>query len=221
MGGAQLFPENNIPELTNAGGRWAIETIRELYRSGAVPAEVRDWHYDQAHQFFRDGHAAMICDWPGYYGAYCATDSKVRNKFKLARMPAGPRGLRRAYAGAHLFALTKRGIEQPGAHELLRFLTAPRQQLREARAGSVPVRRSVMQEIRGENSARWGLLEDVIAHDLVIPPRIDYYPEIEEILWRTVRAAMTGEMSTEAALSEIENEIAECHRRHEDAGHRH
>ena len=33
-----LFPESNTPQLNNAGGTWALEVIRELYGSGAVPA---------------------------------------------------------------------------------------------------------------------------------------------------------------------------------------
>jgi hypothetical protein len=49
---------------------------------------------------------------------------------------------------------------------------------------------------------------------MLIPPRLSYYPEIEEIIWRTVRAAMIGEMSIEMALVTIEHRMAECHRKH-------
>jgi multiple sugar transport system substrate-binding protein len=214
MAGARLFPDDKIPRLNCEGGQWALQTIRDLYLSGAVPAAVVDWQYDEAHRCFRDGRAAMICDWPGYFGSYCAADSQVRGKFALARMPAGPLGVNRAYAGAHTFALTQRGVRDRGAVELLRFLTAPAQQLREAQAGSVPVRRSVMDQARGGDTGRLQLLEEVMASDMLIPPRIAYYPEIEEILWRTVRAAMTGGISVETALLTMETRIGECHRRH-------
>ena len=213
MGGAHLFPKNKVPQLNNEGGRWALRTIRDLYQSGAVPAALTDWHHDEAHRFFAAGHAAMICDWPGYYGVYCAPASPVRSKFEVARMPAGPLGIHRAYSGSHTFALTKLGASEPAALELLRFLTSSRQQLVETRHGSVPVRRSVMDRIRGANH-RWILLEDVIADDMLIPPGYTYYPEIEDILWRTVRAAMRNEMEVEKALSEMENRMIACHRSH-------
>ena len=214
MGGARLFPADQVPQLNNPGGYWALQTLRTLYASGAVPPAIVDWQYDEAHKCFRDGLAAMICDWPGFYGSYCAHDSKVHGTFGLERMPAGPLGVHKAYSGAHTFALTARGADHAGAHQLLQFLTAPEQQLREARQGSVPVRRSVMNEIRGEDRQRWSLLEQVIDEDMLIPPRLAYYPEIEEILWRTVRSAMTGEIEIGAALRHMEQRITECHQQH-------
>jgi hypothetical protein len=49
---------------------------------------------------------------------------------------------------------------------------------------------------------------------MLIPPTLSYYPEIEEIIWRTVRAAMIGEITIHAALTTMEDRITECHRRH-------
>jgi multiple sugar transport system substrate-binding protein len=221
MGGSRLFPESLAPCLNNAGGAWALGIIRELYRSGAVPEEIKDWHYDEAFAYFRDGHAAMICDWPGFYGAYRdPAQSKVSRSFGLARMPAGPQGVHRAYAGSHTFALTQRGIRNRSAVELLRFLTSADQQIGEARRGSVPARPAVLSTVESEaepfDAARWKLLDQVIAHDMLIPPRLSYYPEIEDILWRTVRSAMTGEIGIEAALESMEERIAGTHRRHRE-----
>jgi multiple sugar transport system substrate-binding protein len=216
MGGASLFPESNVPRLNNEGGTWALEIFRELYRSGAVPAEIVNWHYDEVHRCFRDGHAAMVCDWPGYYGAYRhGADSKVRDIFKVARMPAGPSGVHRAYSGSHTFALTRRGASRACAVELLRFLTSPEQQLLEACQGAVPTRPGVLAQVRAEaeppEAERWSLLDLVVANDMLIPPRLSYYPEIEEILWRTVRSAMTSEIGIGAALETMERRIAETH----------
>lgn len=161
----------------------------------------------------------MVCDWPGYYGAYRdSTISRVSHTFRLARMPAGPTGIHKAYAGSHTFALTRRGSGRTDAVALLRFLTSPEQQLTEARRGSVPTRPAVLAEVTSVADAaeaeRWKLLDRVIATDMLIPPGIAYYPEIEEILWHTVRSAMSGMMSIAAALEPMEARIAECHNRY-------
>jgi multiple sugar transport system substrate-binding protein len=226
MGGARLFPRTNTPELNNEGGRWALDVINTLYRSHAVPKEITNWHYDEVHTCFRKGHAAMVCDWPGYYGAYCDAEvSAVRDRFALARMPAGPSSIHKAYSGCHTFALTRRGVDYAPAQELLRFLNAPEQQLAAARAGSVPTRPAVLaqilsEEVRSEagsaGAARWKLLDTVIVDDMLIPPALSYYPEIEEIIWRTVRAAMTDEMPAQTALTIMERRIAECHQRNSE-----
>jgi multiple sugar transport system substrate-binding protein len=212
MGGAAVFPDDDLPSLNNEGGAWALRLLRDLYQTETVPAAIVNWGFDDVHNFFRNGHAAMICDWPGYYASYRAEDSAVRGNIGLSRMPAGPLGFHKAYAGAHTFALTKRGMQDPRAHQLLSFLTSPEQQLTEARHGSVPVRQSVMDAMRQEGSERLELLEQVIRTDTLIPPRISYYPQIEEILCRTVQAAMIGETEIGAALRQMEIRISECHR---------
>jgi multiple sugar transport system substrate-binding protein len=212
--GARIFPPSLVAEVNNEGGRWALGVLRELYASGAVPAAVARWHYDEVHQFFRTGNAAMVCDWPGYYGSYQSASSAVRHRFRLARMPAGPTGRVCCYAGSHTFALTRSGVDKEPARELLRFLTAPEQQTLEAQHGSVPVRRQVMEEQRqaaqGDQADRMALLASAIEHDLIIPPKLPYYPHIEDILWRNVRSAMMGETAIADALVEIERRIGEC-----------
>ena len=212
--GARIFPPSLVPDLNNDAGRWALGVLRDLYASRAVPQEITGWHYDEVHRFFRDGYAGMTTDWPGYYGSYCENGSRVKGRFSVARMPAGPSGRVCCYAGSHTFALTRSGEDNPFARELLKFLTAPEQQRLEARQGSVPVRRTVMEEQRrdatGDRADRISLLSASIEHDLIVPPKLPSYPRIEEILWRNVRSAFTGEADVTEALIEMEHRISEC-----------
>jgi hypothetical protein len=69
--------------------------------------------------------------------------------------------------------------------------------------------REQQQTAKGDD-ARLTLLESSIERDLIIPPKLPYYPRIEDILWRNVRAAMTGETAVAEALVEIERRIEEC-----------
>ena len=212
-GGAHLFPASKIPDIVNEGGRWALGLLSRMYAEGIVPPQMIDWHYDEVHAFFREGHAAMVGDWPGYYRAHLdPAQSQVFGRFSVAAYPAGPSGASKTYGGSHTFALTHRGANNPGAVELLRFLTTSERQLGEAARGCVPVRRSVMQRVLESASAselrRWQILESVIEESVLIPPKMGYYPEIEAVLWRTIQKAIVGEIHQEAALSSIVNQIA-------------
>jgi multiple sugar transport system substrate-binding protein len=212
--GARLFPESLVPSIDNKQGRWALGVLRTLIARRAAPAALAGWHYDEVHAYFRQGRAAMVMDWPGYYGSYQDPSSMVRGRFRVARMPAGPSGRVCCYAGSHTFALTRAGAEKEEARELLRFLTDPAQQQIEARQGSVPVRRSLMEaqqrDASPHDAERLALLSASIESDLIIPPQIAAYPTIEEVLWRNVRAAMLGELPCDRALAGMERQIAEC-----------
>jgi len=212
MAGAHLFQSDLIPDIENEAGRWALSLLRKLYSEGIVPGEFTAWHYEEVHECFRSGHAAMVCDWPGYYSLYRdESKSAVNGNLGLSLYPTGPAGKSLTYGGGHTFALTKTGAANGEALQLLLFLTAFDQQLLEARNGCVPVRRSVMQKMQGEadnsNKERLAMLEKVITEHILIPPKFARYPEVEEILWRTVQRAITGEMTINDALRYMRKQV--------------
>jgi multiple sugar transport system substrate-binding protein len=214
MAGAHLFPDDLVPQIENEGGRWALQLLRTFYAEGLVPKELPEWHYDKVHQCFRSGHAAMAGDWPGYYGLYRdAHISVVHDRLGLSPYPVGPAGKSLAYGGGHTFALTREGVKKPAALKLLLHLTACEPQLFEARQGCVPVRRSVMQTIKGEadaaNRARLDMLATVINEHILIPPKFARYPEVEEVLWRTVQRAILNEVTVDCALSHMTEQISQ------------
>jgi len=212
MAGARLFSEELLPEIENEAGRWALGLLRTFYAEGLVPAELPGWHYDKVHECFRAGRSAMVGDWPGYYGLYRDERvSAVHDRLGLMTYPVGPAGTSLSYGGGHTFALTKRGADKSKALDLLLYLTAFDQQLLEARNGCVPVRKSVMKTIQAEadsaNGSRLAMLEEVIAEHILVPPKFARYPEVEEVLWRTVQRVMVGEMSVDDGLSMMTDQI--------------
>jgi len=218
MAGAHLFQADLIPDIENKAGRWALGLLRRLYAEGIVPPEFTSWHYEEVHECFRSGRAAMVCDWPGYYSLYRDERiSAVNGNLGLSLYPAGPAGKSLTYGGGHTFALTKTGAENEQALELLLFLAAFDQQLLEARNGCVPVRRSVMQKMQGEaddaNKKRLAMLERVIEQHILIPPKFTRYPEVEEVLWRTVQSAIVGKAAIDEALAYMRRQVEQIVRR--------
>jgi len=212
MAGARLFPKDLIPDIENDAGRWALGLLRRLYAESIVPKDFINWHYEKVHECFRDGRAAMVCDWPGYYSLYKDREtSVVYDRFALIPYPVGPAGTSLSYGGGHTFALTKRGIDDGDALRLLLFLTDFDQQLLEARHGCVPVRRSVMSAMQIESNdddrARLAMLDNVISEHILIPPKFAQYPDVEAVLWRTVQSAIVGHISVDKALRHITEQI--------------
>jgi len=214
MAGACLFPDDLVPDIENEAGRWALRLLQRFYSDGIVPNEFTSWHYEQVHECFRNGNAAMVCDWPGYYSLYRDPEvSAVHDRFALTPYPVGPAGRSLSYGGGHTFALTKRGVDNPLALELLLFLTDLEQQMLEARQGCVPVRGTVMKAMQAEaddtNRARLAMLDDVIAQHILVPPKFAQYPEVEAVLWHRVQSAIVGKISVDKALGQIRKQIQE------------
>ena len=212
MAGARLFPSDLVPEIENDAGRWALGLLHRFFVAGTVPPDFTAWHYEKVHECFRKGHAAFVCDWPGYYSFYRDPEiSAVHDRFGLVPYPVGPAELSLSYGGGHTFALTKRGSTNPDALALMLFLTEFDQQILEARHGCVPVRRTVMKAMQAEadesNRKRLSMLDDVIAKHILVPPKFAEYPDVESILWRTVQNAIIGRIGIDEALRYIRQQI--------------
>ena len=149
----------------------------------------------------------MVCDWPGSYHLYkdratCA----VWDRVGLAPLPAGPAGIRAAYAGCHSFAIAKDAENRDGAAALLRHLTSFEAQFGEARRGTIPCRASALASIRQEahvdaaETRRWELLADAET-TMIIPPRFAAYPRCEDTIWRGIQDAMEGRCSPREAVA--------------------
>lgn len=212
MGGAKLFPESLIPDIENEGGRWALELLGKFYQNQHLPDSFKNWHFEEVHELFRLGRAAMVGDFPGYYKYYQDAEiSKITNRFAICPYPVGPSGESLAYGGSHTFALTKKGAENLQALALMLFLTDYEQQLFEAQNGCMPVRRSVLRRMKNDagkqDADRLEMLEQVISNHILIPPKLAIFPEIENILWTTVQQSILGLIPVAKALEQMTGQI--------------
>src|SRR4029078_7458754 len=126
------------------------------------------------------------------------------DRLGLSPYPVGPAGKSLSYGGGHTFGLTRQGANKEEALKLLLHLTSFDQQLLEPRNGCVPVRRSVMQSFQKEtdlqNRARLTMLEEVIDEHILIPPKFAKYPDVEDVLWRTVQRVMVNQIGVDEGL---------------------
>ncbi|MDR7468498.1 MAG: extracellular solute-binding protein [Armatimonadota bacterium] len=220
MAGGELFDENLRPTFNSEAGEWALAFLHRLHMVDRVtPPDLLDrWYYDEVSEGFRRGRVLMVGDWPGYYGLY--TDSRtcaVVDRFDVAVYPAGPAGLRRAYAGCHTFAIPTAARNLEGALALLRYLTSADVQYREAMAsGHTPVRRSVFERVRSavapgsRDARRLAALQETVESYAMIPPRFARYPLVEEILWVGIQRAVAGIQTPREALRSMERQVREA-----------
>lgn len=218
MAGGELFDEELRPAFNSDAGVWALAFLHRLCTVERLtpPDLLERWYYDEVSEGFRMGHLLMVGDWPGFYGLYkdpktCA----VIEQFDVAVYPAGPAGLRKAYAGGHSFAVPKAARDLDGAMTLLRYLVGADVQYVEASAGHTPVRRSIFDRVKRElapgsrDARRIAALEETIVRHAMIPPRFARYPLVEDILWVGVQRAVTGAQAPRDALVAMARQVEE------------
>jgi multiple sugar transport system substrate-binding protein len=205
--GGELFDDALRPVFASDAGEWAASRLAELHSVRRVtPRHLAAWHYDEISAAFRSGHAAMVCDWPGSYHLYNDPAScVVWDRVGLAPLPAGPAGIRAAYAGCHSFAIAGSAARRDSAVALVRWLTSFEAQLGEARRGAIPCRASALDRVRREAAAdpaqarRWDLLADA-ERAMIVPPRFAAYPRCEDAIWRAIQRAIEGEWTPREAV---------------------
>ena len=210
--GGDLFDDDLRPAFDSDAGRWAVGHIRDLY-DRVTPRDLVHWHYDDISISFREGHAAMVADWPGSYHLYRdPATCRVADRVGLGLLPAGPAGTRAAYAGCHSFAIARGARNPEGAAALIRHLMSFESQLGEARQGAIPCRASALAAVRAEAAGnsliaeRWRLLAET-EKTMIIPPRFAAYPQCEDALWRNVQQAMIGTISPADAVRTAAAEV--------------
>ncbi len=149
----------------------------------------------------------MVLDWPGSFYRYRdPAQSQVAERFDLALYPSGPSGARWVYAGGHTFAIPNSVRDEEGARALLKFLVSADAQWYEAERGALPVLKSVQGRQRAASEAgsmeshRQSLLEQTVDTHMLLPPRFERYPAVEEALWTALQKGITLEWTVEDAL---------------------
>ena len=222
MAGGDLFDGALQPRFNSEPGEWALRFLHRLHSVDRVtpPDLLERWYYDEVSEGFRMGKVLMIGDWPGFYGLYKqAQTCAVIEQFDVAVYPAGPAGVRRAYAGCHSFAIPQAARDPQGALALLRYLVSPEVQYNEATvSGHTPVRRTLFERVRGDvapssrDARRLAALQETIEQFALIPPKFARYPLVEDILWEGVVRAITGAQSPRAALQAMTRQVEEVMR---------
>lgn len=218
VAGGDLFDAHLNPIFNSEAGEWALDYLHRLHSIDKVtPLDLLEhWYYDEVSERFRAGDVLMVGDWPAFYGLYRQRETcAVFDQFDVATYPAGPAGIRRAYAGGHTFAIPKAARDPDGGLALAKYLTSPSVQWHEASVGGhTPVRQSIFEKIKmtqsGRDAKRMAVLEETVTQYAMIPPKFAKYPLIEDILWAGVQQAMTGAQTPKETLSLMEKKVREA-----------
>ncbi|KAG0291682.1 hypothetical protein BGZ96_004934 [Linnemannia gamsii] len=218
-----LFDKGDRPVFEESTVVPVLRYMRQLVVTGAVPADIDQYYFDQVSNLFAEGKVAMVADWPSFYRDMKQRLKKVPGaKVKVMRYPVGENVSRSAYSGMHSFAIPKSCRYPKEALRLLKFLVHEDQQWLEAsESGSFPTKKAVLQrlvnktaevaaevpEVSGDDtqldSERLDCLRLTVEEDMAMFPHLLTYPELEDALYPMIQDAMMGRQSPEEAARQM------------------
>lgn len=224
--GGQLFAGDWEPTFNSEAGVRALQWFVDLYESGAVPAGVPNYLWDDTGLGFASGTIALNLDWGGWSAFFNdAENSAVAGDVGLIRAPMGSAGIRTGWSGSHSFSVTETCDNQQAAASFITFLTDYERQMVEARNGLLPTRTQVWDDAIAEFAAAdndfmvdvFQTYQQSMAEDAFTPPLIPEWIEVSNVLWPELQAAIVGDKSAQEALDDAAEEALLVM---EDAGYR-
>ncbi len=214
--GGEFFDKNWKPAFNGPAGVKAATMLRDLYQAGAMPPGMTNFVWEDVAKNWVAGNIAMYTEWYGWYSYFQDPNaSKVAGKFDIARQPMGDGGIHSGWAGDHAFSITAASKHKKEAAELIKFLTSPESQYREAKLGFLVTRQSVWDRMIKEAEAsgnpldvkRLKLAQLQASEDFRTPPLVAEWLPSSDILYPILQAIILGDKEPKEGLDEAARKV--------------
>lgn len=203
-GGFWIDPETGRVGLDRPEARAALQFMVDcIHRWKISPPGVTTYTEEESRQLFHAGRAIFHRNWPYVWSLAQKPDSPIRGRVGMVPMPRAPGGTSASTLGGWGFAIAKSCRHKREAWEFLKFMT----------------RLKVIERIYGSTGAEPALKEfyqqsdDPVLHSIyrvlqkTVPrPPVPQYAQASDILQRYVSAALTQDLTPEAALERAARE---------------
>lgn len=201
--GGDDVDDQGQPNMNNEAGLEAVNRVVEL--SKFAPAEWLQMGWDEANQFFANGNAAMMEQWPGLWSTCQADASAVKDKVGVAVAPGHTPVLGGWGAGVSAFSQNKEV-----AFKFLEFITSKDGELLKIENTMDPCRTSTYQipEVAASSELYGALMESLGYAKTLADVDVPYISsKLNDVMELHLQEVLTGDASPEDALADIEGEF--------------
>ena len=181
------------------------------------PEGVRNYMEEQARGVFQAGNAVFMRNWPYAWSLGQADGTPIQHKFSVAPLPSGPEGQSVATLGGWNWAVSRYSDEPQAAADLVAYLTAEAQQKAHAiEFGRNPTRPALYEDEDVLAAQPFiGELYETVMNGVPRPASItgDAYPRVSNAIFNRVHDALSGSVTPEQAVQQLDSELARLGRR--------
>ncbi|MCW2955478.1 MAG: transporter substrate-binding protein [Thermoleophilia bacterium] len=174
-----------------------------------VPRATLTYKEEEARRAFENGSATFMRNWP--YAYSLGQDAPaIRGKFEVAPFPAYDDGEAASVLGGYNLAISSYTDNEAGAAALIDYLTSSDVQVTYAKAATPPVLTAVYDDAEVQEALPFAeVLRDSIAQGRSRPVS-PVYPQISQAISDNVYAALSGDVTAEAAMTAMDADIEEA-----------
>lgn len=203
--GGDDVDENGKPNMNNQQGIDALNRIMELQEF--APKEWMQMGWDEANQFFANGNAAMMEQWPGLWNTCQAEGSAVKDKIGVAVTPG-----KTPVLGGWGVAISQGSKEKELALKFLEFITSKDGELLKIENTMDPCRTSSyeMQGVNESSKLYEALMESLGYAKTLADVDVPYISsKLNDVMEQHIQEVMSKTVKPEEGLSAMEAEFLE------------
>lgn len=201
--GGDDIDENLKPNMNNAEGVEAMNLILALQKS--APKEWVQMGWDEANQFFANGNAAMMEQWPGLWLTCQADGSAVKDKVGVAVAPGNTPTL-----GGWGASIASESKNKELAWKFIEFMTSRDGELLKIENTMDPCRASTYEipEVQASSELYEALMDSFNYAKTLADVDVPYISsKLCDVMETYIQQAMDGSITPEEALAGMEQEF--------------
>lgn len=199
------------PELDTPEAQRGLETLVGAFESGMIPREALTYTEEEGRQAFQAGDLVFHRQWPYQYALADARDgsSKVAGKFDVAPLPGIGSSEGHSSLGGHNLAISMYAKHKATALDFIKFFSSEQNQRQQLNLNSrAPTIESIYDDPALQKKFPFlSTLKESIG-TAVPRPRVVDYGDATAAIQDGAYAAITGEMSSEEALQQMQEELS-------------
>jgi multiple sugar transport system substrate-binding protein len=206
-GGAVLNADGK-PNLNTPEAKAGLESLTKAYADGSIPKEAITFQEEQGRQAFQDGKLLFHRNWPYVYNlATTEGSSKVKDVLGMTAL-VGADGPGASTLGGHSAGMSVYSKNKATALDFLKFLTSEETQKFYATQGSLaPVLTALYDDQELVTKLPYLPVLKTSIENAVPRPVTPFYPAVTKAIQENAYAAIKGEKSVDAALSDMQKSI--------------
>jgi multiple sugar transport system substrate-binding protein len=206
-GGSVLDAEGK-PSLNTPEAKAGLETLTKAYADGSIPKEAITFQEEQGRQAFQNGKLLFHRNWPYVYNlATTEGSSKVKDVLGMTAL-TGTDGPGASTLGGHSAGMSVYSKNKATALDFLKFLTSEETQKFYATQGSLaPVLGALYDDKELVAKLPYLPVLKTSIENAVPRPVTPFYPAVTKAIQENAYAAIKGEKTVDAALSDMQASI--------------